>query len=109
MVEVAMNDKDRWKRWADSLRQTMMTNRVSQVSKSVESIAAETSTSKATSTLQRARFWRSCQAGDKSNDSLKVAGFEIEFQSDENDKVMEVTLKLNQTWMSILQGVLDRP
>ena len=59
-------------------------------------------------TLRSERFWRACQAGASPNDTLARAGFEIEFQPDKERSVQEVTLRLNETWLTILQGVLDR-
>ncbi|MEX0818638.1 MAG: hypothetical protein WD070_03565 [Pirellulaceae bacterium] len=86
----------------------MMTSLTSEVTKSVEAITVETATTKAGNTLRSQRFWRACQAGDSPNDFLSRAGFEIEFQPDEDRGVHEVTLRLNETWMMILRGVLER-
>ncbi|MFO0944105.1 MAG: hypothetical protein U0930_25495 [Pirellulales bacterium] len=101
-------EKARWKKWADCLRQEMMVALIPQVTKSIESIAAETGSTKAQKTLKSLAFWRSCKSGASPNDFLNVAGFEIEFQEDEGRSVSEVTLKLNSTWLSIMQKVLDR-
>ncbi len=103
-----LSDKARWKKWADCLRQEMMVALTPQVTKSIDSIAEETGTTKAKKTLKSLAFWRSCQSGAKSNDSLVAAGFEIEFQEDNDRSVSAVTLKLNATWLSIMQKVLDR-
>lgn len=105
---MAVQEKTRWKNWADGLRQTMMTSLKPEVTKSVEAITSETATTKAESTLRSVRFWQACQAGDSPNDVLAKAGFEIEFQPDEARHVQEVTLRLNQSWLTILQRVLDR-
>ncbi len=105
---MSVQEKTRWKKWADHLRQEMMTSLTSEVTKSVASITAETSTTKAESTLQGARFWKACQQGKSPNDFLSVAGFEIDFEQDDERKVHEVTLRLNRTWMEIMQRVLDR-
>ena len=70
--------------------------------------AEETATTKAESTLHSVRFWKACQAGKSPNDALITAGFEIDFEPTEERSVQNVTLRLNQTWMSILQRVLDR-
>ncbi len=78
------------------------------VTKSVESITNETATTKSESTLRSERFWRACQNGESPNDVFAKAGFEIDFDQDEKRKVHEVTLRLNSTWMGILQKVLDR-
>lgn len=101
-------EKIRWKNWADGLRQELMTSFTGEVTKSVETITTETGTTKAESTLRSARFWRSCQSGKSPNDFFARAGFEIEFQEVEGSNVREVTLRLNQTWMTILQGAIDR-
>ena len=85
-----------------------MTNLMAEVTKSVTVITSETATNKSESTLRSVRFWRACQSGKSPNDFLARAGFEIEFQQDEERNVQEVTLRLNQTWMSILDGVLER-
>lgn len=105
---MSVQEKVRWKNWADRLRQEMMTGLNPQVTRSVESIAAETATTKAESTLHSVRFWKACQAGKSPNDALTTAGFEIEFQPTEEKSVQQVTLRLNETWMSIMQRVLDR-
>ena len=105
---MSVQEKTRWKKWADHLRQEMMTSLTSEVTKSVATITTETSTTKAESTLNGARFWKACQQGKSPNDVLSVAGFEIDFEQDDERKVREVTLRLNQTWMEILQRVLDR-
>ena len=101
-------EKTRWKNWADGLRQEMMTSLTAEVTKSLEAITSETATTKAESSLRSARFWRACQLGDSPNDFLAKAGFEIEFQQDEESNVREVTLRLNQTWMAIQHRVLAR-
>ncbi len=101
-------EKTRWKNWAVSLRQEMMTGLTPTVTKSVEDITSETATTKADSTLRSVRFWRACQQGKSPNDALTTAGFEIEFLVDEESNVPEVTLKLNGTWMTILDRVLER-
>ena len=105
---MAVSEKARWKTWADCLRQEMMTNLTSQVTKSVQAITTETATTKAESTLRSGRFWRACQSGKSPNDVLATAGFEIEFEQNEEGNVGEVTLRLNESWMTILQRVLDR-
>ena len=105
---MAVQEKTRWKNWADGLRQEMMTNLETEVTKSVDAIISETATTKAESTVRSVRFWRACQAGTGPNDFLAKAGFEIEFQQDQERQVQAVTLKLNATWLTILQRVLDR-
>ena len=105
---MTVSEKTRWKNWADELRQEMMSTLTAEVTKSVETITFETATSKAESTLRSVRFWQSCQAGKSPNESSSTAGFEIDFQHDGERNVQEVTLRLNPTWMTILQGVLDR-
>mgnify|MGYP001182270998 CR=1 FL=1 len=101
-------EKILWKNWATSLRQSMMTSLTSEVTKSVASIADETGTTKAESTLRGSRFWQACQNGKSPNETLSLAGFEIDFALDEKHKVHEITFRLNKTWQDILQGVLDR-
>lgn len=105
---MSVQEKTRWKNWADLLRQEMMTSLTPEVTKSVASITTETATTKAESTLRSVRFWKACQDGKSPNDTLSIAGFEIEFEPEDGKNVREVTLKLNQTWMTILQRVLDR-
>ncbi len=105
---MSVQEKTRWKNWADQLRQEMMTSLNAEVTKSVEAITEETATTKAESTLRSTRFWKACQAGKSPNDVLTIAGFEIDFEPDEDRKVSQVTLRLNSTWMDILQRVLDR-
>lgn len=101
-------EKTAWKDWADELRQAMMTGLTAEVSKSVAEITSVIDTTKNESTLRTERFWRACQLGESPNDVLARAGFEVEFQPDEKRLVQEVTLRLNQTWMTILNRVLDR-
>ena len=105
---MTVSEKALWKSWAEQLRQEMMTGLAGEVTKSVDAIISETSSGKAESTLRSARFWRACQAGKSPNDFLATAGFEVEFEQDDKRNVHEVTLRLNETWMTILQGVLDR-
>ena len=102
------SDTARWKTWADCLRQEMMIGLTPKITKSIDAIALETGTSKAKKTLQSLSFWRSRKSGASTYDSLAAAGFEIEVQEGEDRKVSEVTLQLNQTWLSIMQKVLDR-
>jgi hypothetical protein len=101
-------EKTAWKDWLDELRQAMMTGLTAEVTKSVDEITSVIDTTKNDSTLRTERFWRACQLGESPNDVLAKAGFEIEFQPDENRTVQEVTLQLNDTWMTILNRVLER-
>jgi hypothetical protein len=105
---VTAQEKILWKKWATSLRQSMMTSLTPEVTKSVASIAVETGTTKAESTLKGSRFWQACQDGKNPNETLSLSGFEIEFIPDEDRKVHEVTFRLNKTWKDIMQTVLDR-
>ena len=105
---MTVQEKKRWKEWADVLRQEMMTSRTADVTKSVDDIIAATATTKAEKTVRSERFWLACQAGESPNEALVKAGFEIEFAADENRCVEKVTLRLNQSWRNILQRVLDR-
>ena len=105
---MSVQEKTRWKAWADELRQEMMTNLTEEVTRTVESITSETETTKTESSLRSVRFWRACQVGDSPNDVFAKAGFEIEFEQDDDRNVREVTLRLNQTWMKIMQGVIER-
>ena len=105
---MSVRDKVRWKTWADDLRQTMMTDLTAQVTKSVEEIIEETATEKSPTVLGTQRFWKSCQTGKGTNDTLSKAGFEIEFGPNDEGKVDTVTLQLNGTWRAIMQRVLDR-
>lgn len=101
-------EKTLWKNWADALRQEMMTGLTPEVTKSLEDIASETATTKAEKSLQSVRFWRACQVGDSPNDFLARAGFEIDFQSEDEKTVQEVTLRLNFSWMTIMDRVIAR-
>jgi hypothetical protein len=86
----------------------MMSGLTPQVTKSVDKITEETGTDKSRSVLRSRRFWNACQAGDVVNDSLVKAGFEIEFEPNEESEIDTVTLRLNDTWKAIMQRVLDR-
>ncbi len=101
-------EKTRWRNWADELRQELMTGLQSEATKSVEDIISETGTTKAESTLHSVGFWTSCQSGKAPNDFLTAAGFEIDFEPDDAKHVGQVTLRLNKSWMEILNRVLDR-
>ena len=57
-----MEEKKRWKEWADALRQEMMTSLTADVDKSVDDIIAATATTKAEKTVRSERFWLACQA-----------------------------------------------
>ena len=105
---MTMHEKKRWKEWADCLRQEMMGSRTTDVTKSVDAIVTATTTTTAEKTVHSERFWLGFQAGTSPNEVLAKAGFEIEFETDDNRRVEEVTLRLNQTWRKILQGVIDR-
>ena len=105
---MAVSDKTRWRKWADDLRQTMMSDLEPQVTKSVNEIANETGTDKTSSVLHSSRFWSSCQAGKAPNETLVKAGFEIEIEPNGENEIDTVTLRLNETWKGIMQRVLDR-
>jgi hypothetical protein len=101
-------DQKRWKDWADNLRQTMMTQRVPEVVKTVSEISHETGTDRANSTLASERFWKSCVLGEGTYGVLCKAGFELSYTPTDEGKVEAVTFQLNSTWQNILQRVLDR-
>ena len=103
-----VSEKVAWKNWADGLRQEMMTGLMPKVTKSVEDISSETATTKGEKTMKSVRFWQACQSGKSPNDVLVNAGFHVDFEPNESGNVSEVTLKLNDSWMAILQRVLDR-
>jgi hypothetical protein len=105
---MTIRDKVRWKEWAEELRQTMMAELTPEVTKSVEEIIRETATDKSSTVLGTPRFWKSCQAGKGTNDTLSKAGFIIEFGPNAEGRVDTVTLQLNATWTDIMQRVLDR-
>ena len=105
---MSVRDKVRWKEWADGLRQTMMADLTLQVTKSVVEIIKETATEISSSVLETQKFWKACQAGKGTNDTLSKAGFEIEFGPNAEGKVDTITLQLNDTWKAIMQQVLDR-
>jgi hypothetical protein len=100
---MSVQEKSRWKKWADQLRQEMMMSRTPEITKTITEISSETGTTKAHSTLVGTRFWTSCQQGVAPNDVLVIAGFEVAFALGQDSKVAAVTLKLNRTWMDILQ------
>lgn len=105
---MSVAEKTRWGQWATDLRQKMMRELSPQVTRSIDEIAEETGTQKTTTVLHSRRFWNSCQAGKSPNDSLVKAGFEIEFEPNDDDVIENVTLRLNQTWSQIMQRVVDR-
>ena len=100
-------EKAKWKTWADSLRQEMMTGLTAEVTKSVDDIISETASTRAESTLRSAKFWEA-KSGTSPREVLASAGFEIEVEQDEQRNVQEVSLRLNPTWMTILDRVLER-
>jgi hypothetical protein len=103
-----VRDKLRWKEWADGLRQTMMVNLTPNVTKTIEEIIREAAMEKSASALATQKFWKACQAGEGTNETLSKAGFRIEFAPNADGKVEAVTLQLNDTWKAIMQRVLDR-
>lgn len=105
---VTLKEKANWKEWADRLRQKMMTSLMAEVTKSVDAIAAETATTIAEKTLRSVRFWEACQSGIAPHEVIAKAGFLVDFQPEEDRTVDEVTLRLNETWMTIMRRVLDR-
>jgi len=86
----------------------MMTDLIAEVTKSVAEVISVIDTTKNEITLRSERFWRACQLGESPHDVLAKAGFEIKFKPDEKRLVQEVTLRLNDTWMTILNRVLER-
>jgi hypothetical protein len=106
--DMSVRDKTRWREWAERLRQEMMSALTPQVTKSVDTITEEIGTDKSPSVLHSSRFWSSCQTAQGTNDTLVKAGFEIEFEPNDESEVDLVTLRLNGTWKAIMQGVLDR-
>lgn len=105
---MTQKEKAVWKKWADHLRQKMMTSLTAEVTKSVDSIVSETATTMAQRTLRSVRFWEACQSGQAPSDVIAKAGFLVDFQHDEDGTVDDVTLRLNETWMTIMRRVLDR-
>ena len=105
---MSVRDKTRWREWAERLRQEMMSALTPQVTKAVDTITEETGTDKSPSVLHSPRFWSACQAAQGTNDTLVKAGFEIEFEPNEEREVDLVTLRLNGTWQAIMQRVVDR-
>ena len=105
---MSVRDKKRWTEWADRLRQEMMAELTPWVTRSVDRIAEETGTDKSPSVLRSRQFWNACQSGKGPNDTLVKAGFEIEFEPNEESEIDTVTLRLNDTWKAIMQRVLDR-
>jgi len=101
-------EKTRWKNWADGLRQEMMGGLTAHVTKTVDVVISETASTTAVSTLRSERFWRAVQIGDSPNEVLAKAGFDLEFEQDDDRKVSEVTFRLNRTWLNILDRVLER-
>ncbi|MCU0958963.1 MAG: hypothetical protein MUF48_02560 [Pirellulaceae bacterium] len=105
---MAARDKTLWKEWAERLRQEMMTGLTPQVTKSVDAIGTEIGTEKSSTVLHSRRFWSACQSAQGANDVLVKAGFIVEFASNGESEVDMVTLRLNDTWQSIMQNVIDR-
>ncbi len=105
---MSVRDKKRWTEWADRLRQEMMAELTPRVTRSVARIIEETGTDKSPSVLRSRQFWNACQSGKGPNDTLVKAGFEIEFEPNEESEIDTVTLRLNDKWKAIMQRVLDR-
>lgn len=105
---MSLQDRLRWKEWADSLRQTMMAQLTGHVTKSVDEIRKETATDKSASVLGTQRFWKACQAGTGTNNTLSKAGFELEFEPNAEGKIETVTFQLNKTWKAIMKRASDR-
>jgi hypothetical protein len=105
---MAVQEKVLWTNWASSLREQMMTGKIPKVAKLVADISEETQTTKSPKVLSSARFWKDCQMGKGPQGSLLSAGFEVDFKVEEDNSIKQVTLQLNNTWMTILQRVLDR-
>lgn len=105
---MSASEKTKWKQWADELRQELMQDRTGQVTKTIEVITAETATTKVNRTMKSTRFWNACQQGSSPNEILVKAGFELEFEPNDNCQVEEVTFRLNESWTRILQTAIDR-
>jgi hypothetical protein len=91
-----------WVEWAKNLRVQMMTQKLPAVVKSTSDVHRETGTHEPLTNLQSRGFWNSCQRGGTDWDALTKAGFELDFEPDENGKVQLVTFRLNSTWLGIM-------
>lgn len=105
---MAVQEKVLWMNWAENLRKEMMTGLTPNKTKLVADIISETGTTKSETVVSSLRFWKDCQQGKGPHGCLIAAGFEVEFIPCEDRTIREVTLRLNGTWMAILQRVLDR-
>lgn len=105
---MAARDKTLWKEWAERLRQEMMVGLIPQVTKSVDTIGMEIGTEKSSTMLHSRRFWSACQSAQGAHDALVKAGFIVEFATNGESEVDLVTLRLNDTWQSIMQNAIDR-
>ncbi|HEU0068070.1 MAG TPA: hypothetical protein VFQ26_02260 [Nitrospiraceae bacterium] len=105
---MSVKENTRWKEWAERLRQRMMAELTTEVALPVERIRTEIKTDKSASAMRTRKFWTAFQAEADTNNVLRKAGFHIDFVPNANGDVEVVTLRLNDTWKSIMQRVLDR-
>lgn len=105
---MAVQEKVLWLNWAENLRKEMMTGLTPHTTKLVSEIAEETKTTKSAKMVGSPRFWKDCQSGKGPQGCLVGAGFVVEFAPSEDQTIQQVTLRLNGTWLEIMQRVLDR-
>ncbi|MDA0660974.1 MAG: hypothetical protein O2931_10920 [Planctomycetota bacterium] len=105
---MSVRENTRWKEWADGLRQSMMKDLTSEVIKTVDAITEETGSDRSRNVLHSRRFWDSYQVGKSPHDVFLKAGLELEFKPNEKSEIDVITIRLNKTWKSIMQRVLDR-
>lgn len=94
-----------WKNWGEKLRQRMMRQKCVSVTLPVEQVYEEVGTDEPFANLQTYSFWNSCRNHVQYWDTLYKAGIEVDFDTNAQGKVDEVSFSLNETWRSLMEGL----
>lgn len=93
-----------WKDWAVQLRMTLIHQKTTQVTKTVEEVFDEVGTDEPFGNLQSHGFWNAVRNHIKDWDTLHEAGFEVDFERNAVGRVEQVTFQLDESWRSLLEG-----
>lgn len=93
-----------WKEWAVRLRMRMMRQRLVEVTLPVEQIYEEVGFGGPFEDLQSYSYWNSCRRHIQYWDTLFKQGLEVEFEVNDHGTVDEVTLSLDESWRSLMEG-----
>ena len=92
-----------WKDWGIRLRMRMMQQRTVEVTLPVEHIYEEVGFGGPFEDLRGYGYWNSCRRHVEYWDTLFKQGIEVDFETNAEGKVDEVTFKLNENWRSLME------